>query len=375
MNITSWHIAFVQSCNLRCTYCITNYGRYNSSAAFMDDRTSAALVDFIHDNSAEDCKPSISFSAGETFLRYESFMNTAKRIMKLDKIKPRISVVTNGVLLDNYKMDELAEMGISLKFSIDGPEEIHDKCRIDAEGMPTFSKAFANWNYYRKISENDKSLCSEDSVITDSSGLKKLNEFWQANSVPLFNSGIQLKNEYNGDDTTEKWNDRNSRYLTEFEEIANRLADSLDVPFFLSDFKGPRILYDIWNSIFSGRKIKSPCSIGTKILGVDAKGDLYPCEGFFGYQKWIIGNIFDGLNKDQLDSIVSKRNSVLSSCSRCSVLEKCVGGCFAAEPYNDIVLNYSAGCSFAERLYDIALKSYNRMLSKSALREKKFNHV
>ncbi len=50
-------------------------------------------------------------------------------------------IQTNGTLLDEEWCRFLTEENFIVGISIDGPEQMHDKYRLSAEGKPSFGKA------------------------------------------------------------------------------------------------------------------------------------------------------------------------------------------------------------------------------------------
>ena len=63
-----------------------------------------------------------------------------------------INISTNGTLIaENKKVqDFLLKWRPWLGFSIDGTKAIHDDCRIDTEGRPTYDRAVAGWKWAKE---------------------------------------------------------------------------------------------------------------------------------------------------------------------------------------------------------------------------------
>jgi radical SAM protein with 4Fe4S-binding SPASM domain len=149
-------------------------------------------------------------------------------------------------------------------------------------------------------------------------------------------------------------------YLDEFRVIAFELADAHTIPGFLSDFSGPLSLYQIWKDLFSGRH-KSLCGAGFDTLGVDASGDLYPCETFVGREFWKLGNIFRGIDEKKLRAFQREHINALKFCTDCDIVNLCQGGCLAAGQDRDIVVNSKGGCEFMKEVIKISQHSYAKM--------------
>lgn len=129
-------------CNLRCKYCF-----YLEKERLYPATTSWAMPDdvlesFIRQYIEAQGSPVITFAwqGGEpTLLGVDYF----RRVVELEKKYSngkRIENVfqTNGVLLDNAWGEFLARNRFLVGLSLDGPPELHDGCRVDGGGRPTF---------------------------------------------------------------------------------------------------------------------------------------------------------------------------------------------------------------------------------------------
>jgi uncharacterized protein len=72
------------------------------------------------------------------------------------------------------------------------------------------------------------------------------------------------------------------------------------------------------------------CGAGYEYLAVSPEGDLYPCHQFVGQDKFVIGNVFAGIQNNEMhDEFMS--NNILSKeeCKGCWAKLFCSGGCHA----------------------------------------------
>lgn len=136
------------ACNLDCAYCFylskeslpggPGHGR-------MDDRV---LEKFITGYIASNSGPDVIFSwqGGEPTLRGLDFYRRAVALQKRHaRPGQRIGndLQTNGVLLDDEWAAFLKENDFLVGLSIDGPRELHDRCRVTKGGAPTFDRVVA----------------------------------------------------------------------------------------------------------------------------------------------------------------------------------------------------------------------------------------
>jgi len=136
------------ACNLDCTYCFYLSKRTlpgGPGAGHMDDEVLERFVrDYIHSVTADEVV--FSWQGGEpTLLGLEFFEKVVALQKKHAKAGQRIEndLQTNGTLLDEDWAHFLKQNKFLVGLSIDGPREIHDRCRITKHGTPTFDGVYA----------------------------------------------------------------------------------------------------------------------------------------------------------------------------------------------------------------------------------------
>jgi uncharacterized protein len=143
------------TCNLDCKYCyyLSKATLPNGpGAGVMDDETLELFIrQYIDGNTG----PSVVFSwqGGEPTLRGLDFF---RRVVALQKTYAKSGqtiendLQTNGVLLNEAWAAFLKEHRFLVGLSIDGPRELHDTCRVNKGGAPTFDKVMAAADLLRK---------------------------------------------------------------------------------------------------------------------------------------------------------------------------------------------------------------------------------
>jgi len=156
---TSVNIELSNRCNLKCKMCWFHGengigDRYENS-----EMTTAEILELI--NQLAVYRPRIYFGGGEPFIR-EDFMAIMAHAKSLAL---PISFTTNGTLLNQEKIQKIAELGVDhINFSIDGPEELHDKLR----GRGNFGKVMSNMQHLidcKKVKNLRKPLITVNIVI------------------------------------------------------------------------------------------------------------------------------------------------------------------------------------------------------------------
>ena len=70
------------------------------------------------------------------------------------------------------------------------------------------------------------------------------------------------------------------------------------------------------------------CGIGRNTNAVDSDGNIFPCHRYVGMDKYILGNVFDGLNYEKtMGRYQEYNNNAIEMCSKCWAKNLCGGGC------------------------------------------------
>ena len=102
----------------------------------------------------------------------------------------------------------------------------------------------------------------------------------------------------------------------------------------------------------------SGCGSGTEYLAVTPWGDLYPCHQFVGNEKFLLGNVTEGIKNTEIrDEFKSCNVYAKEKCKSCFARFYCSGGC-AANSYNfhgHINDVYEVGCELEKKRVECAI--------------------
>lgn len=130
-------------CNIDCRYC---YLPDRSNKAVVTEVTLANLFREVFASGWAEESLSVVWHAGEPMVLPTAFYRRAFAL--IDGLRPpglavRHSFQTNGTLIDDAWCDFIAEAGISIGVSIDGPRHLHDRYRVTRAGRGTFDRSIA----------------------------------------------------------------------------------------------------------------------------------------------------------------------------------------------------------------------------------------
>src|SRR5262249_38931228 len=128
------------TCNLRCPYCYEDLEIRQSKSAVSPlqvDHMFEAMGRFVDERAARDVL--LELFGGEPFLRANR--HTVELIVERAANKGwKISGITNGTQIDAYfsVFERLSPAITQIQVTIDGPQEIHDRLRINANGLGSY---------------------------------------------------------------------------------------------------------------------------------------------------------------------------------------------------------------------------------------------
>jgi len=149
--ISGCYFILSEQCNLACKYCFLGNNnaekRKHFSLKNMSIETAEKALDFFIRQLEKvyyPVEPFIVFYGGEPLLNFEVLEFVARRINELRFSnsyfkKAKMSVVTNGLLLDEKKLKQLKELNVGIGISIDGCTEESNAFRVDRAGNQVFS--------------------------------------------------------------------------------------------------------------------------------------------------------------------------------------------------------------------------------------------
>jgi uncharacterized protein len=141
-------------CNLDCKYCFylekENLYPKTTNWSMAEDVLESYIRQYIEAQSV----PVINFAwqGGEPTLLGLDYFRKVVEFEKKYASGKRIenALQTNGVLLDDWWCEFLAENKFLVGLSIDGPGELHDRYRVDKGGQPTFDRVMRGLGYLKK---------------------------------------------------------------------------------------------------------------------------------------------------------------------------------------------------------------------------------
>ncbi len=350
--VKSLCLMVAQDCNLRCKYCFGDGGSYGARG-LMSAEVGRAAVDFLIKKSINRRHCEIDFFGGEPLINMKTVKAVTQyvRAREIDSNKIfKLTLTTNGMLLNDGAIDWLNDNNISVVLSLDGRKEIHDAMRPDSTGRGSYDRARANFkrlvdsrggsNYYLRGTYTRRNLDFTNDVLSlHDAGFDVLS----VEPVVLKDSPLGFTSE-----DLPRIRDEYDR-LTEAYLERRRAGRG----FFFFHFN-----VDLSNGPCVAKRL-SGCGAGHEYFAVDVNGDLYPCHQFVGREGYRLGSVFGGVDDPRGLQDYFRRSHVLNKpkCRECWARFYCSGGCHAnADLFNgDIRQPYEVGCEIQKKRLECAI--------------------
>ncbi|MCR5301624.1 MAG: thioether cross-link-forming SCIFF peptide maturase [Lachnospiraceae bacterium] len=340
-------------CNLACRYCFAGEGEYHGKRALMSFEVGKKALDFLVNASKGRRNLEVDFFGGEPLMNFEVVKQLVAYGRSLEKEHDkefRFTITTNGLLLDDEKLDFINQEMDNLVLSLDGRKEVHDRMRPRRGGQGSYDEILP------KIKRAAESRKDRDHYIRGtytrnnldfSEDVKHLAElgFEQISVEPVV-AAPDMEYAIREEDVPQllEQYDILAKYLLE------RKRKGCGVNFF-------HFMIDLTGGPCVAKRL-SGCGSGTEYLAVTPDGDLYPCHQFVGMSDFLMGNVDTGVTNTVLqDSFKLCNVYSKTECRDCFARMYCSGGC-AANAYNlsgDINGVYEIGCALQRKRVECAI--------------------
>ncbi|MBN1825428.1 MAG: anaerobic sulfatase maturase [Candidatus Eisenbacteria bacterium] len=318
-------------CDLRCRYCFYRENP-DTPADPSDRRMSDAILERVISSYLATDQPRHSFcwQGGEPTLMGEAFFRRATELQERHARPGAVienSLQTNAAGVTDGLARHLAERRFLVGVSIDGPEDLHDRYRVDREGRGTRRAVLAGVERLRRAGAepNALALVTRDGEGRAAEIYRELGRlgFRHHQYIPCVEtdrSGRPLPWSV----TAEGW----GAFLSDLFD-AWHAADTRRVSIRLFD--------SILNRMVLG--VADVCAMDRACGGyfvVEANGDLYPCD-FFVRDGLRLGNATRTTWEKALSSPIrlsfaARKREWNEACDRCEWLDLCAGDCLKHRP-------------------------------------------
>lgn len=341
-------------CNLKCEYCFASQGNFKGERNLMSFEVGKKAFDYLIKSSGKRVNLEVDFFGGEPLMNFDTvkkLVDYGRSLEKKHNKKFRFTITTNGVLLDDEKIDYINENMSNVVLSIDGRKSVNDNMRKTVNNKGSYDIIVNNFkNLIEKRGDKDYFArgtytaynldFAEDVKHMRELGFEKISVepvvAKPEESYALLDEHVeQLKKEYEklAKMYIEAYHDKNKRFQFFHFNI---------------ELDGGPCIY----------KRSIGCGAGTEYIAVTPEGDFYPCHQFVGDKKFIIGNVEEGIiNEAVVDMFRNVSVNEKPKCKECWAKYYCSGGCHA-NAYNfnkNFKEPYEVGCELEKKRIECSI--------------------
>ena len=339
-------------CQLRCKYCFASTGDFGKGRKLMSYETGKHAIDFLLENSGDRPNLELDFFGGEPLMNFK----VVKQIVEYARSREaeygkkfRFTITTNGLLLDDEKIDFINKEMSNVVLSIDGRKEVNDYFRVLPNGqgcydmiLPKYKKLVegrGDKEYYVRGTFTNKNLdFSNDVFALYDAG------FDQISVEPVVGDSDEYA-------LTEK---DLPAVFKEYEILAKKIIDNEKAG---KKFNFFHFMLDLDQGPCAIKRLRG-CGCGNDYVAITPDGDIYPCHQFVGIDEYKMGNIDEGtFDQEMKKEFASAHVYSKPDCKKCWAKFYCSGGCNANnyQYMGDIHNAHKISCQLEKKRLECAI--------------------
>ena len=345
------HIA--HDCNLRCKYCFASTGDFGAGRRLMPLEVGKKAIDFLIANSGERHNLELDFFGGEPLMNFDVVKEVVKYARGLEKIHNkhfRFTVTTNGMLLDDDKIDFINKEMSNVVLSIDGRKEVNDRIRTRVDGSGCYDSILPKFK--RLVEKRGHDQYYVRGTFT------KYNLDFAEDVLHFYHEGFdQISIEPVVTDASNDYAITEAdlpAVFAEYERLAKIIIEHKKSG---KSFNFFHFMIDLDQGPCAIKRLRG-CGCGNEYVAVTPDGDIYPCHQFVGMEEWKMGTVDTGIEDKKRKENFAKANIYgKQECRDCWAKFYCSGGCNANnfQYAGDILKPYHLSCEMEKKRLECAI--------------------
>jgi uncharacterized protein len=342
-----------QSCNLSCSYCYADEGRFGGHKRMMTVDTALAAIDRLLESPGTE-RISVGFIGGEPLLNrpvlHASVAYAADRAARLGR-NISFGITTNGTLLEPDDIALFRSHPFAVTVSLDGPRDLNDSLRRFRNLRSSFDAATdrmrpllqdpgcARIAARATITRRDLNIAEHVDALASAG-------FCEIGVSPLRTSpdaALAL--------TEDDWPVYLSAVKTAAEKEWQRVQRGGDFLFSNLAIALKELHRGAWRTL--------PCGAANNYVSVSARGDYFSCHRTIDDPRFFLGSSEAGPSHDARQAFVrARRVDTQQPCRTCWARYLCGGGCHA-----EVVRSGRAGCDYIRGWLEYCISLYPQVLA------------
>lgn len=340
-------------CNLRCAYCFASTGDFGGGRKLMSFETGKNAIDFLIKNSLDRENLELDFFGGEPLMNFDvvkQIVIYARSQEKEHNKHFRFTITTNGMLLDDDKIDFINKEMSNAVLSIDGRKSVNDNLRKRVDGT----------GCYDTILPKFKDLVAKrgDKEYYVRGTYTKYNLDFAEDVYSLYNAGfdqISVEPVVTSADKPYAITEKElPAVFKEYERLSAKIQESKEKG---EKFNFFHFMIDLDQGPCAIKRLRG-CGCGNEYVAITPDGDIYPCHQFVGIPEYKMGNIDEGtFNADMKSEFAAAHIYNKPECKKCWAKFYCSGGCNANnyQYTGDIHNSYKISCEIEKKRLECSI--------------------
>jgi len=339
-------------CQLRCKYCFASTGDFGKGRKLMSLETGKHAIDFLLENSGDRPNLELDFFGGEPLMNF----NVVKQIVEYARSREkeynkkfRFTITTNGLLLDDDKIDFINKEMSNVVLSIDGRKEVNDYFRVLPNGQGCYDMIIPK---YKKLVEGrgDKEYYVRGTFTNR-------NKDFSNDVFALYEAGfdqISVEPVVGDSDEYALVMDDLPEIFKEYERLADRIIENEKNG---KKFNFFHFMIDLDQGPCAIKRLRG-CGCGNDYVAVTPDGDIFPCHQFVGINEYKMGNIDEGtFDQEMKKDFAAAHVYSKPDCRECWAKFYCSGGCNANnyQYEGDIRKAHKISCELEKKRLECAI--------------------
>ena len=343
------HIA--HDCNLRCGYCFAGTGDFGGKRALMSKEIAEQAVEFAIKGSAKRHNLELDLFGGEPLVNPEVVKHVVNYVRRREQETGKnikLTLTTNGTLLNDDIIKFLNDNRVMLVLSLDGSKATHDKMRPFPNHSGSYDAAVRG---FKKViqSRHGKNYYLRGTYT-------HFNPHFCQDTLDMLQVGREISMEpVVGTDEP--------YVLTEADlPILYAEYDKLALAYLQKRHAGEEFDFFHFNVALDNgpcvAKRLAGCGAGHEYFAITPEGDIYPCHQFVGREEYKLGTLATGIQKpDLVQRFRHTHVMTKEACRQCWARFFCSGGCHAnAQLVNGTIDKpYEYGCKLQKKRLECAI--------------------
>lgn len=367
------YMVLSEQCNLACKYCFLGNNDREKRVQFLSEDmtidTADKAIDFfirqikISGLDLENNNPVVIFYGGEPMLNFPVLVHIAERLNALRDVEKcvrnvEMSMVTNGLLLNEERILKLKDLGVSIAISVDGFTEETNKLRVSVGGRPVFQRVLKTLDLCKQLGVKvSLSVTLSEDTIKDTQNILNLVDDY---GIKAFGFNIMMSSE--SFVLPESYNDAAARFIIdEFIELRKRGIYEDRIMRKLKSFTKAQVYFSDCAATAGGQIVIAP------------NGQVGICHGCLYNKQYFISDINDESFDATKDPSIIEWSRLTPvnhpDCLDCPALGICGGGCpvnaMHLKPGNTIHSIDERFCAHSKRTLEFFIKDLYRIISES----------